>query len=325
MTATPMRAAEAELFELTPATRALLQARMKERHDNRVDDTDGAAWWRVDSADHTGFARLEPRDQNAVRGLYWNGDSRPEGPSYAHLRYDIGTEPLLRSIQVDGLEVGFITRNRYGAAVLNTDLLPMFDIDTKTDEGEMWDPRLDGHYGEHYPVTEVELKQALLELTSQWFGRAMTFEEKFCEGSRAFRELVAAHWPWNDDSDEDAANTGVNVGVNVFSTCNGYRLVLDQPLVITRDNSKAAGDLMKFTYTDDAYRRIAVVQKLWRSRLTKKPWRDAELKGRPLQFEFAVVEGVIHHKPVAPQHPLLQPLWEVLIADNADLHPQKGY
>jgi len=325
MTSTVTQALGAELFGLAPATKALLRERMKERHTKRVADSKDAAWWRVDSPEHTGFARLEPRDQNTVRGLYWDGDPRPEGPKYAHLRYDIGTEPLLRSIQVDGLEVGFITRNRYGAAVLNTDLLPLIDIDIQTDEGEQWDPRLDGEFGDNYPVTRAELKQALKELTLRPFGRPVSFEEKFYESSRAFRELVVAHWPWHDQVEPGSDFAGTSLAVSVFSTCNGYRLVFDQPLVITKDNRKAVGDLMKFTYTDDAYRSIAVVQQLWRSRLTKKPWRSEELRGRPLQFEFRVAGGEVSRELVAPQHPLLQPLWEVLIADNSDLHPQHGY
>ncbi len=313
MSATLSRPEAAELFQLTPATKALLRQRMQDRHANRMPDTEGSVWWIVDSAEHPGFKRL---------GEGWEGKTALSESDYAHLGYDIGIEPLLRSIQVDGLEVGFITRNRYGAAVLNTDLLPMFDIDTQTDEGELWDPRLGGEDGSHYPVTEGELKQALVELTSGRFGREVYPLNP--PGCRAFQHLVSSHWPYFFGEGEPSED-GTELSASVFSTTNGYRVVLHQPLVITKENTGAVNGLMRFLYTDDSYRSIAVAQQLWRSRLTKKPWRGEEPKGRPLQFEFSVSGGEVSLETMAPSNPLLQPLWDVLTADNRDLHPQEGY
>ena len=303
------------LFQLPPSTLQLIRQRAQGRHDSRVKLTTDSQWWRVDSPDHPGFSLLDQHGKELVAEQA-SGDAHY--PDYAHLKYDIGTEPLLRSIEVDGLEVGFITRNRYGAAVLNTDLLAMVDIDVRTDDCATWDPRIHGPGAPRYPVSEVELRSALHELTRGRFGRAIDYFET--TDSPAFRQLVACHWPDDRLLGDEPAPAGVDVSVVVFETHNGYRLVLDKPLVITEDNECEVASLMRFLYADPDYCRIACRQKLWRSRLTRKPWRREEPKGQPLQFLFQVSGGDVSYERPSSGDPLLAPLYEVLLADNSGLH-----
>ena len=306
-----------ELFQSEPELQLLLQQRQEGLHTQRMPDTEGRRWWLVDSSDHPGFKGLDALLQ---RGVVDPDDSL----GYVHLGYEIGIEPLLRSIQVDGLEAGYISRNRYGAAVLNTPLLPMFDIDTTTDGEELWDPRLGGSYGSgvHYPVSRAELVAALRELTMGRFGRAV--DPIYPPGSLAFQRLVSHRWPAFTGEGEPP-ESGSELSASVFRTWNGYRVVFEDPLVITDENAKAVDGLMRFLYTDAAYRKTACQQKLWRARLTRKPWRRDEHKGQPLEFEFRVERGDVSYSQQVPTHPLLEPLWAVLIADNAELHPEEGY
>jgi hypothetical protein len=306
-----------ELFQSEPELRLLLQQRQVDLHAKRLPDTQRQPWWQVDSIDHPGFQRLTKGEQ---RNVVDPSDSL----GYGHLGYEIGTEPLLRSIQVDGLEVGYISRNRYGAAVLNTPLLPMIDVDIKGEGEELWDPRLGGSYGfgNHYPVSRAELVSALRELTMGRFGREV--DPIYPPGSTAFQRLVSYRWPAFTGEGEPP-ESGRELSAWVFRTWNGYRVVLHDPLAITDENTKAVDGLMRFLYSDRAYREIACQQKLWRSRLTRKPWRRDEPKGQPLEFEFCVEGGEVSYEQQASTRHLLEPLWAVLIADNSDLHPEEGY
>lgn len=308
-------ATNAALFQNEPELQELLEQRQGDLHAKRLPDTVGRPWWLVDSIDHPGFQRLDKREQ---RCLVDPSDSL----GYAQLGYQIGIEPLLRSIQVDGLEVGYISRNRYGAAVLNTSLLPMFDIDIRGEGEELWDPRLSTDYGVHYPLSRAELVRALRELTMGRFGREV--DPMYPPGSTAFQRLVSRHWPIFKGEGEPP-ESGVELSASVFRTWNGYRVVLHQPLVMTSENRAAVYGLMRFLYSDEAYAAIATTQKLWRSRLTRKPWRLGEPKGLPLEFEFSVEGGEVSYEQQAPVHHLLKPLWDVLVADNAELHPEEGY
>ena len=303
------------LFLLPPSTLQLVRQRAQGRHDSRVKLATDPQWWRVDSPDHPGFELL---DQHGKEQVVAQAHGDEHYPDYSHLKYDIGNEPLLRSIEVDGLEVGFITRNYYGAAVLNTDLLAMIDIDVRTDDCATWDPRIHGPSAPRYPVSEVELRNALRELTRGRFGRAIDYFET--TDSPAFRQLVACHWPDERLIGDDPIPAGVDVSVAVFETHNGYRLVLDKPLVITEENEREVSSLMRFLYADPDYRQIACRQKLWRSRLTRKPWRKEEPKGQPLRFLFQMSGGDVSYERLSVSDPLLAPLFEVLMADNSDLH-----
>jgi len=305
----------AALFQPSPLTMELLRQRAQGRHDSRVQLTTDPQWWRVDSTEHPGFELL---DQHGKEVVVAQRSRCPQNPDYSHLKYDIGNEPLLRSIEVDGLEVGFITRNYYGAAVLNTDLLAMIDIDVRTDDCATWDPRIHGPSAPRYPVSEVELRTALRELTRGRFGRAIDYYDT--TDSPAFRQLVACHWPDERLLGDEPAPDGEDVAVAVFETHNGYRLVLDKPLVITEENEREVASLMRFLYADPDYRQIACRQKLWRSRLTRKPWRKEEPKGQPLRFLFQMSGGDVSYERPSSGDPLLAPLYEVLLADNSDLH-----
>lgn len=312
MTATLTHRPGADIFGVTPATAALIRERAGARHANRVPDQRKPYpyWWVISEPGQPGAEFLDRRGRKDLE----------EKAKYEcqYLKYDIRHEPLLRSIQVDGLEVGFITRNRYGAAVLNTDLLPMIDIDVRTDDGEeeRWDPRLSSYVPRPYPVQEHELAKAMVTLTGAPFGRAIDVFSSSTDP--AVLNLLHDWWPYSDPEHPENDPEGLSLTVNVFATQNGYRVVFNQPLVITPENCRQVEGLLRFCYSDPAYLRIACEQQLWRSRLTRKPWRTNEPEGQPLRFLYSVSSGVVSYAPAPPTDPLLAPLWEVLTADNRE-------
>ena len=198
--------------------------------------------------------RLTPRPEPGC--FYPKGD-------YGALPYEIGHEPLIRSIS-DPLgrleEIGHITRNSYGAEVLVTRLLPIIDVDA-TFRPEV-DRRVAGTVFTGTWCTEEQVIGACRYLSD---GEALPY------GTHSEPLASQNDYAWSmygcDELPED-------LEIAVFRTYGGWRLVLNHPAPLGRQRDDKICNLMRFLYGDPRYVEIAEQQGTYRARLTAKPWRE---------------------------------------------------
>ena len=168
-------------------------------------------------------------------------------------------EELLDEVRSpDGTLIAAITRNRYGAAVLNTDAVLISDIDL--DEPSAQDvvrgsgagllSRLFGG-GRGEQLTAQEREPDAFGLRSP--GRRGEHHAR----TLALIEDFTAHHP--------------ELGVRTYRTRNGFRLL------ITGSGAAPASDrareLMSSLRSDELYMTLCRVHDTYRARLTPKPWR----------------------------------------------------
>ena len=163
-------------------------------------------------------------------------------------------EPILDEHLVDGEQAFAVTRNRYGAEVLNTDRMVIADVDMP---GLEW----------------VRAGGALLR---RLFRRGPAPEGPPAEPSSVVRRLDRlAAWA--------AANP--DLGVIVYRTASGLRIFVtgvDEP------TSSARGEqILVELDTDPVYRELCRAHGTFRARLTPKPWRLPGLKAPRDRWPFA--------------------------------------
>lgn len=155
-------------------------------------------------------------------------------------QYGYGAGPLreeiLRRDETSAVPI-VVTRNRYGAEVLNVENALFIDID-ETD-------------------TDGARARSLLDTVMSLFRAA---PEKPRQTSTGVQERTAA-WVRRNSA----------FGFRVYRTCGGYRLLATQaPIhVESADAERALGELG----ADPLYRRLCKSQRSFRARLTPKPWR----------------------------------------------------
>jgi len=182
---------------------------------------------------------------------------------YGLLPYDVGHEPLVRSIP-DPLgrfaEIGHIVRNSFGAEVLVTRLLPIIDVDAAF-RPEV-DRRVAGTVFTGTWCTEDQVISACRYLSD---GEARLYgthsEPLASQNAYAWSVYFCSELP--DDLE-----------VAVFRTYGGWRLVLNQSAPLGRSSDHEMCNLMRFLYADPRYVEIAQQQGTYRARLTAKPWRE---------------------------------------------------
>lgn len=161
-------------------------------------------------------------------------------------------EPILDEVIVDGEQVLAVTRNRYGAQVLNTDRLLIADVDL---------PELDRPGG---------------GFLRRWFRRSPEAADPLAEPPPVVERLGAlARWA--------ADNPGL--GVVVYRTASGLRVFvtgIDEPA------TSAHGDgILAELGADPIYRELCRAHGTFRARLTPKPWRLPRLKAPRGSWPYA--------------------------------------
>jgi hypothetical protein len=194
-------------------------------------------------------------------------ERRPEGrrwwvnsdpEHYDTLKYNIAAEPLLDTIYYEEQAVGIVTRNRYEAKVLNTPHLLIADVDLHDDQ----------HRCLNGAIFDAVLRAANL------YGQEFDLVEMIrCR-------LTDRYLSWR-----------------IYYTRNGLRL-LETTRNWSRVDEEEIYETLKSVYTDPDYIRICLNQKLFRARLTPKPWRGEY--GRACAFCEVVGSGRID--------PMLEPL-----------------
>ena len=186
-------------------------------------------------------------------------------------RLPLREEVLTEIRAADGTLVAAITRNRYGAQVLNTDRLLIADVDSP--EGERGTRRA----ARRQRAGGDSGGGGLGRLVGRLLGRSGPAEHMFDppdgSASGALPEDGSDEQPTTPELTRiDAfAQTHPELGVHVYRTAAGYRVLItgaDAP-----PDSEQAAAIMRELASDPVYVTLCATHRTYRARLTPKPWR----------------------------------------------------
>ncbi|MGB3685517.1 MAG: hypothetical protein WA991_06810 [Ornithinimicrobium sp.] len=152
-------------------------------------------------------------------------------------------EPVLHQIHDGDVLAAEVSRNRYGAEVLNTDAVLIADVD----------------FPERSAAPPVDQRRSLL---GKLFGRPApeASAPDTSEAERAALERVAAFAGQND-----------HFGTHVYRTFAGLRVIVTGSNALP--TSPEAAEIMAALDTDPVYVTLCATHATYRARLTPKPWR----------------------------------------------------
>lgn len=200
------------------------------------------------------------RDKNDIRAWGWSFESLEAAGRDAEARaerilahlaqgkapereYDYADRPMreeiVERVQRDGTEIAILTRNRYGALVLNSPGVCFVDIDFE----------------------ETKPKPAgLLEGLTRLFGKAKPAQDCYATAEAAAIERVRT---W--------ARSSIGRTYRLYRTAAGLRLMMTDK--IYDPVAPETDRLFEQLGSDPCYRRLTKRQECFRARLTPKPWR----------------------------------------------------
>ena len=146
-------------------------------------------------------------------------------------------EEILDRVIEEGAEIALITRNRYGARVLNCAKVLFADVDVE-------------------PVQLVGLVANLLEMFGAGKGKAARHRE-------AVQAAIGRVQAW---AGRNAAH-----GFRLYRTHGGLRLLFTDKLY--EPNTPETTRILEELQSDPLYIRLTQKQECFRARLTAKPWR----------------------------------------------------
>jgi hypothetical protein len=168
-------------------------------------------------------------------------------------------EPILDEVLADGEQALVVTRNRYGAEVLNTDGVLIADVDL---------PELEG------PTGGV-LRRLFRRSTPDADPTAPTAEPPVV----VERLAVLAEW----------ARAHPGLGVIAYRTASGLRVFVTG---VAEPASSAQGEqILTELGADPIYRELCRVHGTFRARLTPKPWRLPRMKAPSGRWPYQTYEA----------------------------------
>jgi hypothetical protein len=163
-------------------------------------------------------------------------------------------EPIVDETVVDGEQVFVITRNRYGAEILNTDRLLIADVD----------------------LPELEGRRTFGGFLRRLFGRTPDDSDQLAEPAPVVERLGRlAEWAARNPS----------LGVIVYRTASGLRVFVTG--VAEPATSAQGGQILADLDADPIYRELCRANETFRARLTPKPWRLPGLKAPRERWPYA--------------------------------------
>ncbi len=155
-------------------------------------------------------------------------------------RYEYSDRPpreeIVRTVRQGDKDIAVITRNRYGALVLNAASVLFVDVDyPKIRPNGLWDAAALLLSRSRREQRKAAARELTLESVRCWFER---------NGDRAFR---------------------------VYRTCAGLRLLFVDKLY--EPKSEETSRILAELGSDPLYCRLTLKQECFRARLTPKPWR----------------------------------------------------
>lgn len=175
-------------------------------------------------------------------------------------RYEYGERPLceeiVNRIEIEGDEVAIITRNRYGALVLNAANVMFIDVDFEVDAHPVTgDTTPQGAQDEAEPVTK----------TGFWEGIQLIFSKS----KRAEKREQLATARLKTITQWFRSNPGCSG--RIYRTAKGFRVIITDRLF--NPKSDETGQIFKMMKADPLYHKLTKRQECFRARLTPKPWR----------------------------------------------------
>jgi len=186
--------------------------------------------------------------------------------------YDYGDAPVPEPIVCDFRAEGaaaVVTRNSYGALVLNTDELLFADVDGEGGEGDAQPPSM--------PALDAESIGKTLSGLFSMFGAKSPFPTPQ-------RPAAASKAPSNPLLDKiRRVAERHNFAARVYKTAAGYRVMVTNRRI--RGGGNEAEEILNKFGSDPMYMRLCRTQQSFRARLTPKPWR-CEFRKPPVKFPF---------------------------------------
>ena len=160
------------------------------------------------------------------------------------------TETVLEKLP----QLGIITRNRYGADILNADTVMFLD----------WDAHPAPSHGWRGLVERISVLFKGHHLEAAQRGQVQRVQEAKIALEATIRSKVSE----------------LNLGIRLYETCNGLRGIVTSSRFDPTDS--VALDLMTYLGADPLYVKLCRLQNTFRARLTPKHWRVG-LSERPLK------------------------------------------
>ena len=184
-----------------------------------------------------------PKVEEAIR-LAWSARTQSDREDYYHV--DAIREQRMEEFLQDGEEIAVITRNCYGAKIINCPEVMFVDIDT---EEEAW-----YDWGHNSGCLGLFLGSSPKE-PAEPAPRPEPSQAKLDALSRV----------------KDYVDSNSGTGFRIYETTLGLRLIATNQLYEPASDEAMA--IMKNLHSDELYMRLCRVQKCFRARLTPKPWR----------------------------------------------------
>lgn len=167
-------------------------------------------------------------------------------------RYDYLEHPLreeiIHCIRLREREIAVITRNRYGALILNSPYVLFADLDFPTIKSKGFVDSLFTTVSRRHRIEKIkELEKNTLVVLHEWFKK----------------------------------NSGVSA--RIYRTCAGLRIIFTSRFY--DPTSKDTSDTLKALGCDPLYQKLTRRQESFRARLTPKPWR-CNCRPPPCQYPW---------------------------------------
>lgn len=175
-------------------------------------------------------------------------------------RYEYGErhlcEEIINRIEIDGDEVAIITRNRYGALVLNAASVMFVDVDFEVDaHPATGETTPQGAPDEAAPVT----KSGFWEPVQLLFSKSKRTAKRETLATARLNGITQ----WFRSNPEHSGR--------IYRTAKGFRVIMTgRPF---DPKAEETGQIFKSLKADPLYQKLTERQECFRARLTPKPWR----------------------------------------------------
>ena len=207
-----------------------------------------------------------PKVEEAIRRS-WAGSDRNDHDHQAEWRryyhVDAIREQRLEDFSPDGEEIAVITRNGYGAKIINCPEVMFVDIDTDEEDEGNYPPVPDHWSGQ--PGCLAGLFGGEGDADPNPESLRSEAEEASPRPALSQSKVMALNLV------KKYAESNPGSGFRIYETTLGLRLIATNQLYDPASDSTM--EILQALDCDELYMRLCRVQKCFRARLTPKPWR----------------------------------------------------